>query len=236
MQKIFKQLFLYFAFATPVVLFAQMGEPYEMTINGVKVIVQPSGNEIVVIQTIIKGGVQNYPANKAGIESLALTGLTECGTNRDDKNSYKNKLDKVSAQVSGNSGMDYATFSMNCIKSDFGIVWPLYVDAMISPRFDAKEFARIKQDAVNNIRSNESNPDFAINNMAKQTAFSGKDYAKDPSGTVETVSKLTPAETKKHWQSVLTRSRMVIVVVSDLDKAVIAEKVKAFLAQIPAGT
>jgi zinc protease len=59
---------------------AQKQQPYEMTISGVKVIVQPSGNDIIEIQTVIKGGVQNYPAAKAGIEALAMTGLTECGT------------------------------------------------------------------------------------------------------------------------------------------------------------
>src|SRR5207247_1380773 len=134
-------------------------------------------------------------------------------------NSFKNKLDKVSARINGNSGLDYATFSMNCIKSDFNNVWPLYVDAMTTPRFDAKEFDRIKQDAINNIKANESNPDIAIDKMAKQNAFAGKSYAKDPDGTVETVSKLTAPDTKKYWQSVFTRSRMVIVVVADLDKA-----------------
>jgi predicted Zn-dependent peptidase len=161
-----------------------------MNINGVKVIVQPSGNEIVVIQTIIKGGVQNYPADKAGIESLAMTGLTECGTMKDDKNSFKNKLDKISARVYGDTRMDFASFSLNCIKGDFETAWPLYTDAMISPRYDAKEFARIKQDAINNIRAGESDPDNAVNKMARQTAFAGKDYAKEPQGTVETVTKL----------------------------------------------
>jgi hypothetical protein len=43
--------------------FAQKKSAYEMNIEGVKVIVQPSGNEIVVIQTVFKGGVQNYPEN-----------------------------------------------------------------------------------------------------------------------------------------------------------------------------
>ena len=57
-----------------------MNKAYDMNINGVKVIVQPSGNDIVVIQTVIKGGVQNYPAGKAGIENLAVSALTECGT------------------------------------------------------------------------------------------------------------------------------------------------------------
>ena len=219
----------------PFAALAQMGEAYDMNVNGVKVIVQPSGNEIVVIQTIIKGGVQNYPVTKAGIESLAMTALTECGTAKNDKNSFKDKLDKVSAQMNGNSDMDYATFSMNCIKSDFETVWPLYTEAMTSPRFDPKEFDRIKQDAINNIRANESNPDFAIDKMAKQTAFAGKNYAKDPGGTVETVTKLSAADTKKYFRSLFTRSRMVIVVVGDLDKTTIENKVKELLAKIPAG-
>jgi predicted Zn-dependent peptidase len=224
------------AFFIPVSIYAQTGKAYDMNINDVKVIVQPSGNEIVVVQTIIKGGVQNYPADKAGIESLAMSGLTECGTVKDDKNSFKNKLDKISAQVDGSTRMDFASFSLNCIKGDFETAWPLYTDAMLSPRFDAKEFARIKQDAINIIRASESNPDNAVNKMARQTAFAGRDYAKEPQGTVESVTKLTPEETKKYWQSIFTRSKMVIVIVGDVDKEQIEKKVKEFLSKVPAGS
>jgi predicted Zn-dependent peptidase len=236
MKKIFQYITAALIFALPFTAKSQVDQAYSTMVNGVKVIVQPSGNDIVVIQTIIKGGVENYPAAKAGVESLAITALTECGTTKDDKNSFKNKLDKVSAQVNGNSGMDYATFSMNCIKSDFETVWPLYTDAMLSPLFDAKEFSRIKQDAINGINANESNPDFAIDKMAKQNAFAGKSYAKDPNGSLETVNKLTVADVKKHWQSIFTKSRMVIVIVGDLDKKTIEEKVKQMLAKVPAGT
>jgi predicted Zn-dependent peptidase len=144
-------------------------------------------------------------------------------------------LDKVSAQVGGYSGMDYASLTLNCIKSDFETVWPLYTDALLTPRFDTKEFDRIKQDAINFIRANESSPDNAIDKMAKQTAFQGKNYAKDPQGTTASVGSLTTAETKKYWQSIFTRSRMVIIVVADLDKAVIEKKVREFLTKVPAG-
>ena len=73
----------------------QDNKAYEMTVNGVKVVVVPSGNEIVQVDLVIKGGVQNYPVEKAGIERLALTALTECGTLKDDKNSFKNKAHKI---------------------------------------------------------------------------------------------------------------------------------------------
>jgi len=236
MKNIFRSAIILIAFSAPVLIYSQTNKAYEMNINGVKVIVQPSGNEIVVVQTIIKGGVQNYPADKAGIESLAMSGLTECGTMKDDKNSFKNKLDKISAQVYGNTRMDFASFSLNCIKGDFEKAWPLYTDAMMSPRFDAKEFARIKQDAINIIRAAESNPDNAVNKMARQTAFAGRDYAKEPQGTVEIVTKLTPEETKKYWESIFTRSKMVIVIVGDLDKTEIEKKVTDFLSKVPAGS
>lgn len=214
---------------------AQLNKPYEVIIQGVKVIVQPSGNEIVEIKTVIKGGVQNYAAGKDGIESLAMSALTECGTEKDDKNSFKNKLDNVSAQVFGSTGLDYASFSMNCIKGDFETVWPLYVDALTIPKFDPNEFDRIKQDAINNLKSQASDPDYGISKFARQTAFAGKNYAKIPEGSEATVGKLTVAETKSYYKSILTKSRLIIVVVGELDRSDIEKKITSLLTLIPAG-
>lgn len=214
---------------------AQKGDAYEMMVSGVKVIVQPSGNQILEVQTIIKGGVQNYEASKQGIESLAMTGLTECGTKNDTKNAFKNKLDKVSAQVYASPSKDYCTISMNCIKTDFASVWPLYADAITAPIFDEKEFDRIKQDAINGLRSQESQPDYAIGNMATQIAFAGKDNAKRPEGTVATLTTLTATETKAYYSSVCTKARMLIVVVGEIDKAELEQKILTMLATVPEG-
>ncbi len=210
-------------------------QPYEMTVEGVKVIVHPANNQLITITTVIKGGVQNYPAEKQGIESLAMNALTECGTINDDKNSFKNKLDKVSGQVYGSSNMDYAAFRMNCVLSDFNVVWPLYSDALTSPRFDEKEFNRIRNDAVNIIRDSESDPQNAIDKYAKKVAFRGKNYAKDPQGTEAIVSKLTVAETKKYYQGILNRGKLLVVVVGDMDRASLEEKLSGMLKKIPAG-
>ena len=214
---------------------AQKNDAYEMTVSGVKVIVQPSGNDILEIQTIIKGGVQNYSFDKQGIESLAMNGLTECGTKNDDKNSFKDKLDKLSAQVYASAARDFSTIRMNCIKSDFDSVWTLYADAITIPVFNENEFNRIKQDAINGVREQESQPDYAIDKLAKQTAFSGKDNAKRPEGTVATLTKLTAAETSDYYKSILTKSRMLIVVVGEIEKAVLEQKIATMLANIPEG-
>ena len=138
--------------------FSQNKPAYEMTVNGVKVIVQPSGNEIVQVLTVLKGGVQNYAADKAGIEDLALTALLECGTKNDSKNSFKNKLDKVSAYISEETGLDYSSINLNCINSDLDQVWPLYVDAITRPLFDSTEFERMRIDNINAVNDQSSTP------------------------------------------------------------------------------
>jgi len=214
---------------------AQNKPAYEMTVNGLKVIVQPSGNEIVEVLTVFKGGVQNYPADKAGIESLAITALTECGTKKDSKNSFKDKLDKVSAEISGTAGMDFSSLRLNCIKSDLDQVWPLYVDALTIPLFDSTEFGRMRQDAISGLKSRASKPDFAISKFSKETAFKGKDYAKSPTGEEDIVRKLSAPETEAYYSSIRTRSRMLIVVVAELDKPAIEKMIKELTASIPEG-
>jgi predicted Zn-dependent peptidase len=106
---------------------------------------------------------------------------------------------------------------------------------MTIPKFDAKEFERIRQDAVTSLKANESNPDVSLQRMAKGLAFAGKAYAKDPEGTVAIVSKLTPQETAAYYKSVFNRGRLAIVVVGDLDSTTLESKIKSFLAQVPAG-
>ncbi|MEJ5962034.1 M16 family metallopeptidase [Pedobacter immunditicola] len=230
-----KTYFLIIAIATTVTFAKANNQPYEMIIEGVKVVVQPAGNDIVEIRTIIKGGVQNYPENKAGIESLAMMALTECGTELRDKNDFKNKLDAVGAIVTGVAGKDYATFRMNCIKMDFETVWPLYVEALLQPKFDLKEFGRIKQDAINNLNARESEPDASIDKFAEKIAFAGQDYAKDPDGSATNLHSLTAVETNDYYDSVLTKSRLLMVVVADLDKESLASKLKTLLAGVKPG-
>jgi predicted Zn-dependent peptidase len=50
-----------------------------------------------------------------------------------------------------------------------------------------------------------------------------------------TVTKLTAAETQAYYKSILTRSRLLIVVVGEIDRPVLEQKIQALLATIPEG-
>jgi zinc protease len=230
MKKIFFPLFLFATVAN-----AQEAKPYDMMVNGVKVIVVPSGNDIVQIDMVLKGGVQNYTAAQAGIEKLALKALVECGTDKRSKNDFKDALDEVDAKMYTSSARDASHVQLNCIKGDFEIAWPLFVEALTMPKFDAKEFERIKEEALNQLREEESNPDAALRKMAMQTAFKGMDYAKSPNGNAASVSKITAVNAKAYLANHLTRSRIFVVVVGDIAKEDLQKKMTALTSKLPQG-
>ncbi|RYZ53237.1 MAG: insulinase family protein, partial [Chitinophagaceae bacterium] len=103
------------------------------------------------------------------------------------------------------------------------------------PKFDAKEFDRIKAEALTQLRQQESNPDFALQKMAMETVFKGMDYAKMPNGTADAIAKLTPASTKAYYDQTLTRSRIFFVVVGDIAKEALQQKMTALIQKIPQG-
>src|SRR5206468_10611865 len=63
----------------------------------------------------------------------------------------------------------------------------------------------------------------------------GMDYAKSPSGSMETIQKMTPKETKSYFQSILTRSHIFIVIVGDIAKEDLEKKLSALIEKIPQG-
>jgi len=81
----------------------------------------------------------------------------------------------------------------------------------------------------------ESQPDYAIEKLAKTTAFAGLNYAKDPMGSTASVTSLTAADTKDFYKSIATKSRMFFVVVADIDRSEIEQKIHALLSAIPDG-
>ena len=203
-------------------------------VAGIKVIMKPTQKEIINVSMYFRGGVTNYPADKAGIEQLALASTTECGTKKYNKDVFKDREDAFGLEVSGSSGYDNGTISMTCISKFFNEGWGLFADAVVNPVFEEKEFEMLKEKMISGIKQSESDPDDRIEQLTIKNAFKGTPYAVDPSGDVETLSKLTSAEVKDYYfNKLLNKKRMFIVVVGKISKEEIIKRITASFATVP---
>lgn len=205
---------------------AQAQQTTEMTVNGLKVILKPSKKQTVSAVMFFKGGTANYTAEREGIENLAISATTECGTAKYNKDMFKDIADKYGIGLGGSSGFDFSYITMSCVKPYFKQGWDLFGAAITTPVFDEKELGMLQQKLITNLKQEEGDPDSKLRKMAMSNTFKGTRYASQPSGTPETLEKFTAKDVTTFYnKTLLNKNRMLLVVVGDIT----ADELKQFV-------
>ncbi|MBL0339676.1 MAG: insulinase family protein [Bacteroidetes bacterium] len=170
------------------------------------------------------------------MENFAFSLAMEGGTSKRAKDQFSTDCEKIGTEIGGNSTYDYGTLNLNCIKAFWDDSWALFAEAVTSPAFDLKEFELMKGTAIAGAKQNESNPDQHLMNIAMESVYKGRSYSKVPEGTPESLEKMTLKDVKDHYQKAVCKSRIVIVVVGNVNQDDVIAKVKASFGKLPQGT
>jgi predicted Zn-dependent peptidase len=204
----------------------------EFTAGGIKVIFKSSTKEIISARLFIRGGTANYSKEDEGLEALALNVATEGGTKSMSMTEYATALESIGASVSSNAAYDYSTIDLSCIKTYWDNSWKLYADAILNPRFDKESFQIIKGKVQAGARENEGNPDAYLDRKSMENAFAGKNYAKSPNGTFTSIEKLTLDQATSHYQKVVGKPNVFLVVVGNITEADLTQKVTSTFSKL----
>jgi zinc protease len=88
----------------------------------------------------------------------------------------------------------------NCLSKNFDEMLKLTEEVLLQPRWDEKEFARIKQSTISKIQQAESNPAAISNNVFNKILF-GKDhiFSQNILGTQATIESITLDDLKAYY-------------------------------------
>jgi zinc protease len=207
----------------------------EFTVNGLKVILKKNpANDIIAANLYIRGGVLNLTPATAGIEPLLFDVATK-GTAKYPKETINAELARMSTQIFGNAGRDYSAMSLLCIKPNFDKSWDIFADVILNPTLDPKEVELSREQVLTNVRQRKDNPDANLRLIGDALYFKNHPYALDPQGTEESVSKITIEQMRQYLKDNLVTSKLLLVVVGNLDKAELQKKVAAAFGKLPAG-
>ncbi len=210
-------------------------KPREFMVDGLKVIFKPSVKEIISVRLFIKGGTANYTKELEGIENLALSVVTQGGTKNLSRTEFSTALEKIGTTIGSSTSLDHSDISMSCVKSFWDPSWKLFAEAVRTPRFDEKEYAIIKGQAVAQAKETESNPDEYLKNKALQNAFAGQNYSKVPTGTVQSLEKISLQQIIDHYNTILGKQNCFLVVVGDVTEADLKQKISQAFAALKPG-
>ncbi len=226
---------LFIPFIVHTAVLAQSNMASSFMVNDIKVIYKPTNKDIIHVSLYFRGGVGNYPAEKAGIEKLAVIGAIDCGNKKYSTNEFKDKSDLFGIELSASSHLDDSRISLNCISKYFDEGWDLFSQSILNPAYNEEAFEKVKQNSYASMNQLQGNPDTRLKSLAVQNAFSGTPYATSPDGTDSSLAGLSRNEVNDYYyKTLLNKTRIFIVVVGKISKEEIAARIAASFAGIPA--
>lgn len=208
----------------------------EFNVDGIKVILKQTPKEVISVRLFVEGGTANYPDDKQGIENITLNLMIDGGTENMDKITFKTAMEQIGTSMSAGTNLDFGSINMTCIKAFFDESWTLFADAITKPAFGEKEFTLLQQQLIAGAKSSESDPDSHLALTSRRNAFPNSNYRKEPSGNAESLEALTLDDVKKYYSKIIAKKRTFIVVVGNVSKEELTEKIKSSLAGLPQGT
>lgn len=205
-------------------------------VDGLKVVLKRApGKPVVDVELLIKGGLATATPQNIGLESLALGVASAGGTASTPRDEFKRKLESMGSGIGGGGGRDSSSLSMSALRPYFEDTWTLFSQVLTQPAFDEQELALARTRTLESIQSREDSPDQYLPIYLNEVYFKGHPYAWEPSGTVENVQRFTRQDLADHFKGLLSRERLVLFVVGDVDRPTLEGLIKRDLASLPKG-
>ncbi|MFD2365779.1 M16 family metallopeptidase [Pseudoduganella sp. GCM10020061] len=193
---------------------------YETTTlpNGLTVILMERHEvPLVSVRAVVKAGAV-HDASKAGLADMTGDALL-LGTPRHTKAQIDQAFDFRGADISGGSGAEQSGLFASFKAEDTAALLPLFAEIVQQPGFDKAELGKLRDRKVDELKQAKEHPRNVVQNYYRAMLFGSTPYASPASGTVSTVSALTPDDVKGFHQRFYRPDNAAIVVVGDFKAA-----------------
>jgi zinc protease len=204
-------------------------------VGGIKVILRESdANNVVAANLYLLGGSRQVTPANAGIEALLLE-VSERGTRNYPKAMLRRKMSRLGSEIATVPSDDWTMFGIRATTEVFDSTWAIFADRLMNPTLDPEEVSLIKTQFLSGIKQRRDDPDELAEYLADSIAFSGHPYAIPVIGTEASISSIDAKALRDYQTSQIVKSRMLLVVVGNVDKAHVESLVRATLAKLPQG-
>jgi predicted Zn-dependent peptidase len=212
------------------------GDVTVASIEGMQVLIKRiPGGELVSGQLNILGGVRNWGKSDAGIEQLALAVSASGGTESLDKDAFTRRLATLGSMIGAGAGNDYSSFRAKSLRENWDTTFELMVDAFLHPGLPPTEVELQRQQQLSALRHEQEDPDGELSFIAYERLFQGHPYENRSIGTLQTVANLTREQLRSHLAKLRQTSRLVLVIVGDVEPDHILSRARDLLGRLPRG-
>ena len=187
--------------------------------NGIKVYgIEQAELPLVDFAVTIKGGMLLDDMNKIGVANLITDEMMQ-GTKNKTPIELEDAIDDLGANIRMFTDKESITIRANCLSSKFNDTYKLVEEILFEPRWDEKEFARIKDETIEHIKRDKTNPVTVASNVFDKLLY-GQDniLANNTMGTEKSVNDITIDDLKNYYSANFSPELAFITIAGDVDE------------------
>jgi len=203
------------------------------TVDGIHVILAPSGNELVSVVIGFEGGVATGETDNPALSDFTADVATSSGSKTITKDALRAFLSETSTNLGGSGDLRGMTYSMTATRPNFNRAWDVLASLINEPAIDDLEYRNAMQRRIADVKRRWSSPEgyasFLADSMVKVgNPVLGKIVQEGD------VARVDVRGMQEYLTRVTERSRMLVVIVGNVSQNDIKKKLAAF-SKLPLG-
>lgn len=182
--------------------------------NGLAVwVVERPSLPLVSVHVVVKGGSAADPDQRPGLAALTDTMLTHGAADR-DATAFAAAVEQQAIRLEVSTDASYSEVGLATHADRLDLALDLMADAILRPRFDADELARVKAQRDSELAESLDDPMQVAKNVTSRAYYgAGHPYAHPTMGTRAGVAAATLDDVRASWAARFGANRATITVV-----------------------
>ena len=205
-------------------------------VDGVQVILRRNtANEVIAANLYFLGGARQLTPQNAGIEGLLLL-ASERGTRRFPGAMVRQQAAMLGSTISIEANSDWSAIGLHAIRSTFDSTWAIMADRVMAPTLAPAEVEIAREQLIAGARQRSTQPDDAVEELADSLLYINHPYALPATGTPASLAAITIPQLRAYHAQQFVTSRMLLVVVGNVDRPSLERLVRGTIATMPRGS
>jgi len=204
-------------------------------VDGVTVILRRNtASEVVAANLYLLGGARQITPANAGIEALLLL-ASERGTRRFPGAAVRQRTAMLGSTISIEANDDWSAIGLHAIRTTFDSTWAILADRVMAPTLAPAEVELAREQMIAGARQRATHPDDAAEELADSLLYQRHPYARAATGTPASLAAITVPQLRAYHAQQFVTSRMLLVVVGNVERADVERLVRGTIATMPRG-
>jgi zinc protease len=205
-------------------------------VDGVAVILRRNtANEVIAANLYLLGGARQITAANAGIEALLLV-ASERGTRKFPGATVRQRTATLGSTISIEANDDWSAIGLHAIRGTFDSTWAILADRVMAPTLSPGEVEIAREQLIAGARQRATHPDDAAEELADSLLYQDHPYALAATGTPASLASITIPQLRAYHAQQFVTSRMLLVVVGNVERADVERLVRGTIATLPRGS